>query len=317
MPGDTTSPVRRVLRALLATVVLLVAIVTVAAVAIDASPLGRSRSVRSLYPGPFLQVGPTLVAYRTWGRHGSPIVLLGGAAEPAWVWHSVGPRLAAAGHRVFALDLPPFGYTQRNVPPTMTGWLSLLHGFEQKLAIPRPLLVGHSLGAGVAAREALDRPEDVAGVVLLDGDGLPFGGGRTWLSHLLVYPWYDAAYRLFTGWDWLVGRILRNAWGPHVPSLPHAVLAQFERPFRVAGTAAELRALVRNGLPGVPLDQLALLRTRRAVVWGADDTVDSPAAGRATAKALGVRLELIPRAGHLSMLAQPARVTKLILRSEH
>jgi pimeloyl-ACP methyl ester carboxylesterase len=98
--------------------------------------------------------------------------------------------------------------------------------------------------------------------------------------------------------------------------LPHATLAQFERPFRVAGTAGELRALVAHGLPGVPLDQLARLRTHRAVIWGADDTVDSLQSGRATAVALGVRLELVPGAGHLSMLSRPAPVARLILRSE-
>jgi pimeloyl-ACP methyl ester carboxylesterase len=300
----------------LATLVGLFLVLTLAAFAIDVSPLGRATSATNLYPGPYVRVGSTLVAYRRWGRRGSPIVLLGGAAEPTWVWHAVGPLLAAGGHRVFAVDLPPFGYTQRNVPPTMAGWLSLLRGFEQKMAIRRPLLVGHSLGAGVAAAEALASPNDTAGVVLLDGDALPFGGGSSWLSHLLVYPWYEAAYRLFTGWDWLVGRVLRNAWGPQAPSLPHATLSQFERPFRVTGTSAEMRALVAHGIPGVPRDQLVRLRPRRTVIWGADDTVDAVQSGRATAKALGVPLEVVPGAGHLSMLSKPGRVAALILRSE-
>ena len=304
---------RRVLRTIAATLVGLFVLLTVAAVVIDLSPLGSSRPARSLYAGPYVRVGPTLVAYRRWGSRGAPIVLLGGAAEPAWVWHAVAPRLAARGHRVFALDLPPFGYTQRNVQPSMRGWLSLLHGFEQRLRITRPLLVGHSLGAAVAAEEALERPRKVSGIVLLDGDALPFGGGRSWLSHLLVYPWYEAGYRLVSSWDWLVGRVLRNAWGPKAPSFSRATLAQFERPFRVAGTAAELRVLVGRGLPGVSLEQLSKVGVPRAVVWGADDTVDSVASGRATAAALGVPLELVPGAGHLSMLSKPARVAESIL----
>ncbi len=154
---------KRVLRVAVTVLIGLFVLGTLAAFAIDVSPLGASRPARSLYAGPYVQVGPTLVAYRRWGRRGSPIVLLGGAAEPAWVWHAVGPRLAAAGHRVFALDLPPFGYTQRNVQPTLHGWLPLLHGFEQRLGIRQPLLVGHSLGAGVVAAEALARPRAVGG----------------------------------------------------------------------------------------------------------------------------------------------------------
>jgi pimeloyl-ACP methyl ester carboxylesterase len=307
---------KRVLRVVLAVLIALIAVGTLAAFAIDVSPLGASRPARSLYTGPYVQVGPTLVAYRRWGRHGSPIVLLGGAAEPAWVWHAVGPLLAAGGHRVFALDLPPFGYTERNVDPSLHGWLPLLHGFEQRLGITRPLLVGHSLGAGVAAAEALARPGAVRGIVLLDGDALPFGGGRAWLSHALLYPWFDAALRLATSSDYLVGRIVRNAWGPHPPKLPHSTLRQFERPFRVAGTGAELRTLVAHGLPGVSLGDLAKIKVRRAVVWGADDTVDSVASGRASAAALGVRLELVPGAGHLSMLSQPRRVAARILAAD-
>src|SRR5581483_4427895 len=99
-----------------------------------------------------------------WGRAGSPVVLLGGAAEPSWVWHEVGPLLARAGHRVFALDLPPFGYSQRVGPYTLTHWLQLLRGFERRLHLARPVLVGHSLGAGVAAAAGLAHPRDVAGV---------------------------------------------------------------------------------------------------------------------------------------------------------
>lgn len=306
---------RRVLRVVATVLLALFAIVTVAAVAIDASPLGATRPVRSLYAGPYVQVGRTLVAYRRWGARGTPILLLGGAAEPTWVWHSVGPRLAAAGHRVFAVDLPPFGYTQRNVQPSLRGWLPLLHGFERRLEIRRPLIVGHSLGAGIAAAEALGRPRGVSGIVLLDGDALPFGGGRSWLARALVYPWFDAAFRVATSSDWLVGRVLRNAWGPGAPKLSHATLQQFERPFRVPGTVGSVRALVAHGLPGVPLADLKRITVPRAVVWGADDNVDSVASGRASAAALGVRLEIVPSAGHLSMLGQPARVAERILRA--
>ena len=305
---------RRVLRRLGAAILVLLAVVTIAAIALDASPYRRARPAPQLYAGPFVRVGRTLVAYRAWGRTGPAVVLLGGAAEPSWVWHEVGPLLAAAGHRVLAIDLPPFGYTQRRGPYTLTGWLALLHGFERRLHVRRPVLVGHSLGAGVAAAEALERPGRVSGIVLLDGDALPFGGGRSFLSHLLVYPWFPAALELASGWDWFVGRVLRNAWGPHPPRFPHATLQEFEQPFRVTGTASALKQLVSHGLPGVTIAQLHRIHVPRAVVWGADDHVDSVASGRATAAALHVPLQAVAGAGHLSMLAQPRRVAALILR---
>jgi pimeloyl-ACP methyl ester carboxylesterase len=287
--------------------------ITLAAFAYDLATNGRERPARSLYPGPFVRIDGTLLAYRSWGHEGSPIVLLGGAAEPSWVWHETGPLLARAGHRVFALDLPPFGYSQRRGPYTMVHWLRLLRDFEQHLHLERPVLVGHSLGAGVAVAAGLARPHQVAGVVLLDGDALAFGGGRGWLADLLVYPYYTALYRIVTGSDWIVGRIFRNAWGPNPPLPSDATLAQFERPFRVIGTDAAMKQLVAGGIPGLSLGRLARLGIPRAVIWGANDTVDSVASGRATAAALHAHLQTIPHAGHLSMLAQPSAVARRIL----
>ena len=77
-----------------------------------------------------------------------------------------------------------------------------------------------------------------------------------------------------------------------------------------------MRALVARGLPGVSLAGLKKITVPRAVVWGAYDNVDSVASGRTSAAALGVPLELVPGAGHLSMLAQPARVAQRILLAE-
>jgi pimeloyl-ACP methyl ester carboxylesterase len=312
--GGTRRRLRRWGRRLALALLALVLLVTLLAFAYDLATNGSEQRPAALYRGPFVRVDRTLLAYRHWGDRGSPIVLLGGAAEPSWVWHAVGPLLARGHHRVYALDLPPFGYSQRRGPYTMSRWLQLLHGFEQRLHIARPVLVGHSLGAGVAAAAGLAHPREVAGVVLLDGDALAFGGNHGWLADLLVYPYYTAVYRFVTGSDWIVGRVLRNAWGPHPPATSHATLAQFERPFRVQGTDAALEQLAAGGIPGLTLVQLARLRVPRAVIWGAEDSVDSLASGRTTATALHTRLQTIPRAGHLSMLAQPKATADRILR---
>ena len=301
---------RRVAYALLA----LAVFVTFSALVFDLATNGREQPASALYRGPFVRVDRTTLAYRRWGEQGSPVLLLGGAAEPSWVWHDVGPLIARAGHRVFALDLPPFGYSQRRGPYTMTHWLQLVRGFERRLHIDRPVIVGHSLGAGVATAAALSRPQQIAGVVLLDGDALAFGGSNAWLANLLIYPYYTALYRIVTGSDWIVGRVLRNAWGPKPAPTGHATLAQFERPFRVQGTDSALKQLVASGIPGLTLGRLAQLHVPRAVIWGAEDNVDSLASGRSTAAALHTLLQTVPRAGHLSMLAAPRATTQRILK---
>jgi pimeloyl-ACP methyl ester carboxylesterase len=81
----------------------------------------------------------------------------------------------------------------------------------------------------------------------------------------------------------------------------------------VEGTDSALKQLFAGGIPGLTLHQLAELRVPRAVVWGAEDNVDSLASGRITAAVLNARLQTVPRAGHLSMLAAPRATARRIL----
>jgi pimeloyl-ACP methyl ester carboxylesterase len=248
-------------------------------------------------------VDGTRLAYARWGTRGSPIVLLGGFVEPSWVWSRAAPLLARR-HRVYAVDLPPFGFSQRRGPYTLAHWSALVRGFIARLRLRRPVVVGHSLGAAVAVSVA----SVTAGIVLLDGDALP-AGGPGFLASVLVPPWFTSAYRIVTGSDWVFGRVLRNAGAPVVDD---AVIDRWQAPFRVPGTAAALRSMLRYGIQGVSAATLRAVRVPRLVVWGGRDTVDSLAAGRRTAALLRTRIVVIARAGHLSMLAAPAAVARAV-----
>jgi pimeloyl-ACP methyl ester carboxylesterase len=291
----------------------LVVLVTIASFAYNAATGGREAGAQALYAGPYVVADGTSIAYRRWGRSGSPIVLLGGFVEPSWVWQGVGSALGRR-HRVFALDLPPFGYTERRGPFTLAHWVELVRAFDAKLDIRRPLLVGHSLGAAVAVASALARPRAITGIVLLDGDALPVGGGARWLSHLLLNPYYTSIFRIVTGSDWLVGRVVRGALDPQAGPPSHEQLELWERQFRVHGTADAFRHLFVGGGSGVSLDDLRRVRVPRLVVWGEHDTVDSVAAGRSTARALGAPFVLVRGAGHLSMLGRPRAVAAAVER---
>jgi pimeloyl-ACP methyl ester carboxylesterase len=305
--------VRRWLRRIGIALLALALALTAASLAYNAASGGRERPARTLYPGPFVTVDGTLVAYRTWGHSGTPIVLLGGFVEPSWVWREVGPLLGR-GHRVFALDLPPFGYSERRGPYTLARWVSLVRAFGRRLGLRLPVVVGHSLGAAVAVEDALRAPRDVAGIVLLDGDALPIGSGARRLSHLVVDPYYTSLYRIVTGTDWIFRRVLRAARVRGAPGPSAAELAEWKRPFRVDGTPGAFRALLAHGIEGVSLGDLRRVRVPRLVAWGADDTVDSVEAGRRSAAALGSAFIPIPNAGHLSMLDAPRGVAAAVER---
>ena len=295
-------------RALLGLLVVL-AVLTIASLGYNVATSGRP--AKALYPGPYVSVAGTLVSYRHWGDKGSPIVLVGGFVEPSWVWNRVGPLLGQR-HRVYALDLPPFGYTQRNGRYRLSDWVALLRGFERELRLSRPVVVGHSLGAAVAVADTLQHPAETSGIVLLDGDALAAGRGAGWLTHLLINPFYTSIFRIASSSDWLVRRALDDAYGPHAPSPNHGDLQEWERPFRVEGSRGAFKTLLSYGIQGFRLDELKAVRGPRIVVWGADDTVDSVSAGRNTAAALHALFVLVPSAGHVSMLSNPVAVATAI-----
>jgi pimeloyl-ACP methyl ester carboxylesterase len=302
---------RRWLRRIALGLGLLVLALTLASLAYNAATAGRDKPETELYAGPFVRVDGTLLAYRRWGTRGTPIVLISGFIEPSWVWHDVG-RLLGRRHRVFAVDLPPFGFSQRRGPYTLARWTDLVRGFARRLGLVRPTIVGHSLGAAVAVSLATQEPHEVAGILLLDGDALPGGGAGAWLPDLLVPPWFTSVYRIVTGSDWIFRRGLRRAWGSGKPPFTDAFIDEWQKPFEVSGTAGALRSMLRYGIQGVPVRVLEAVRVPRIVVWGAEDTVDDVSAGRRTAALLHARFVAVPRAGHLSMLAAPVGVAHAI-----
>jgi pimeloyl-ACP methyl ester carboxylesterase len=296
----------------LALLVLIVALTVASAIYDAVTPGGVS--ARSLYAGPYVKVGDRELAYRQWGTHGTPIVLIGGFIEATDVWRRTAPLLART-HRVYAVDLPPFGYSDRKGPYSLATWLDEVEGFERALHIVRPTLVGHSLGAAVVVGEALRHPRAVQGIVLLDGDALKSGHAPSWVSSLIVDPYYTALYRFVTGSDWIFRRGLATAFGPGAPVFTAAVIDGWQRPFKVVGTAAAFKQMLPLGIQGwTTADLRRVSGVRTLVAWGGSDTTDSVPSGRTTAKALGAPFVLLPNAGHLSMLANPAGVAAAVQR---
>ena len=91
----------------------------------------------------------------TWGAASDPpILLMHGVTSNAGIWWRVAPALAAAGHRVVAIDMPGHGRTQawhgrHRFAETATD----VAGFIRAAALDRPDLavIGHSWGAMVTA----------------------------------------------------------------------------------------------------------------------------------------------------------------------
>lgn len=121
--------------------------------------------------------------YLNWGGAGQPVVLLHGLASNARIWDFVAPLLVNVGFRVLALDQRQHGRTDDaddgfDFPSIVRD----LHAFIDTLQLEKPLLVGHSWGAGTVLNYAAARPMNAAGIVLVDGgtNELSAVPGMTW-----------------------------------------------------------------------------------------------------------------------------------------
>lgn len=109
------------------------------------------------------------------GGSGPTVVLLHGHPRTHTTWHGVAPLLVAAGFRVVCPDLR--GYGQSSKPDADAehtvycdrAMASDVVALADHLGVDRFAVVGHDRGSYVACRTALDHPERVSGLAVLDG----------------------------------------------------------------------------------------------------------------------------------------------------
>lgn len=258
--------------------------------------------------------------YQQWGGTGTPIVLVHGAFESADTWSRLAPLLAR-DHRVYALDLTGYGYSERKGPYTVGHQADQLLGFLDAMRLgaagDRPVLVGHSSGAAVIAQAALRSPGRIAGLMLLDGDALDTGAGPpTAFRYILINPFKTSILRIGLSFDALIRRFYDAQCGPRCPALDHAGVDVWRRPFQVSGAEAALWSMLDEGVPGLPADQVAALRSvnlPKSVVFGGGDDVFSPQTPAQTADRIGAPPPtIIPGAKHLTMISNPDEVAAAI-----
>lgn len=120
-----------------------------------------------------IDTGDARIFARTAGS-GPAVLLLHGHPRTSSTWHQVAPRLVAEGFTVVCADLRGYGRSSGPTPSTD-------HAAHSKRAVAADMVtvmqhlghtkfdvVGHDRGSYVAFRMALDRPDVVTRLVLLD-----------------------------------------------------------------------------------------------------------------------------------------------------
>ena len=284
------------------------------AIASRPTPPVMNLDPKSASAGPYAIAGGVLTRYRVWGDHGQPIVLLHGFVESTDAWVKVAPLLAKT-HRVIAIDLRGFGYSARQGPYSAASMADQVQDLLRQLDVTRPILIGHSMGAGVLAELARRDTRSIRGMIFADGDGLKDGsiGG---FGRIVAGPVATIALAVALTSDPIMRSILKSAYGPNHPPLTHALIERWRRPLRVKDTATSLAEQTQQGGIGLSRDELTKLpRVPTALIWGEFDSLPRTS-GEFAAKALNAPLWTIKGAGHLTLLTHPHEFVALVERFE-
>jgi len=294
------------------------------------STLAIKRKVESLLPptGRMVDVPGARLHVREFGQGPAILMIHGLGGQLAHFSYAVAPQLAGR-FRVVVVDRPGSGWsTAMNVAGNtgstgsagstggagsmdLAGQAAALAALVDRLALGKPLVVGHSLGGAVALALALNHPDKVAGLALLAPlTHMPDGVPAVFRGLMIRSPLLRKCIAWTLATPRSIGKsaqTLDQVFGPDtVPKdfgMRGGGLLSL-RPAAYLAASADLQAL-----PGVLPAQQARYGTLRlplGILFGRDDRIlDWRFHGQALADTVpGARLELID-GGHMLPVTRP------------
>jgi pimeloyl-ACP methyl ester carboxylesterase len=245
------------------------------------------------------------IHYRDQGRRdGPPIVMIHGYSAALQAWE---PWVARLGdrYRIVTLDLPGHGLTRapETYVASLDRYADLVETVTEHLKLGPYVVVGNSMGGGVAWTLALKHPSRLRGLVLVDSVGWPSPndqGGSSLLYKALSSPvglW--ALKNLDT--RWYAQSNLRAAYVDPKLVTP-ALIDRYVDLSRGPGHRAILLNIGSSGGAPVTAQTLGAIKTPTLVMHGEADAVIPLAVGKALASAIpGAKLVTYPGVGHVPM----------------
>lgn len=229
---------------------------------------------------------------------GAPVVLIHGVGLRAEAW---GPQIAALAtdNRVIAVDMPGHGESDP-LPdgarlPDYVGWAAQVIAALDQGPVS---LAGHSMGAMIAAGVAVERPDLLARLALLNAVHRRSAEARAAVM--------ARADQIAAGADGIDGPLSR--WFGPEDAAVRAQVAGWLKGVSRPGYAAAYRAFAEGD--GVYADRLQAIRCPALVLTGEGDGNSTPAMAQAMADAMPLgRAQVIAGHRHMMSLTAPDAVT--------
>lgn len=245
--------------------------------------------------------GAVLGLRRTAGT-GMPWLLLHGISSGAASWSGVAAALAAHGADVIAWDAPGYG-DSTPLPidaPTAADYAARTAALLDTLAVPRVHLVGHSLGALVAAALAAQLGTARIASLTLVSPARGYGGDAAAAERIRTQRLTALHEQGIAG---LAARLHERLLTAEASEAQRALLQATALRLTERGYAQAVELLVGSDLAALaqPLPPDLPLR----VIVGGADVVTPPAACEALAAQAGAPFTVLPGAPHALPVQQP------------
>ncbi|MET0741469.1 MAG: alpha/beta fold hydrolase, partial [Candidatus Nanopelagicales bacterium] len=261
------------------------------------------------------------VAYDEIEGSGPVLLLVHGIGSSSRTWDTVVPVLAESGAAVLIVDLPGHGQSGKERGDYSLGAsASTLRDLLDHLGHDRVVLVGHSLGGGIAMQFAYQFPDRCEGLVLVASGGL--GREASVLLRAASLPGAELVLPVIThrrtraALEGLGSALARVHMRPDLVSGDTLrTLDELSAPEARAAFLATLRGVMdRSGQRVSAISKLpTAARVPMLLVWGDRDPILPLRHGRDAAELIeGSRLVVFPGAGHEPHRFDPERFARLL-----
>jgi pimeloyl-ACP methyl ester carboxylesterase len=291
-----------------------IALVLGAAFLVLRTPDSNPAAMRAKYgsaPSQFVDLGNGLTIHlRDEGpRDALPIVLLHGSNDDLHTWDQWAEALKGQ-YRVVRFDTLGHGLTGA-VPGkdySAQAMADLVGKVADKLALPRFVLGGKSMGGGVSALYAMQHSNRLAGLVLVDAGGAPKPGGEPGnIGFKIAQTPVINRLMLYITPRSLVEKSLSQSVTNQAVVTPVAV-DRFWELLRYPGNREA--TLLRFTAPRTAFDQakLSAIKVPTLILWGEQDKLIGVQAAKWYSAAIpGSKLILYPGVGHLPQMEHAAK----------
>ncbi|MDO8582822.1 MAG: alpha/beta hydrolase [bacterium] len=239
-------------------------------------------------------INETLVSYATAGRGDRSLIFLHGWRSNKEAWLPVEQLMENAGYRLVFIDLPGFGASEAPKRPyALHNYAETVRLFAEKLELQVHAVIGHSAGARIAAKLAVENPDFMDKLVLVASGGArpAFVGLKSCLAKI-AKPFFAIGFMA----------PLRKKLYAAIGAEDYLATPELQKTF--------VNIINENLDPLLPR-----IKTDTLIIWGEKDATAPIEYGKHITKLIpNSRLEVIENAGHYCFSEKPEKFVALLTK---